>query len=86
MKSFAGLERAESVTAEELKATLNSYAESGAGIRGRVVIGIINRTPLTADDRAELLESARRGVVVHREMREPLEVIEYQVVVNCLNS
>ncbi len=64
--SFAELEQRQIVTASELKDTLKDYAESGAAILGRVVIALVERTPLSATDRAELLAYARTGVTVQK--------------------
>lgn len=81
-KTFTELEVAENVTAQELRATLRDYADGGWAIKGRTVVGIINRTPLGRYDLADLLASAEIGVRAHNRMQEPGEVAEYQEVVD----
>ena len=87
--SFAELEGKEQVSADELKATLRDYAESGAAILVRVVNSLIDRVNLTENDLAELVNIARRGIEVQEENR-PLSKVwtverekgQYQQVIN----
>ena len=67
--SFAELEGKEQVSADELKATLRDYAESGSAILASVVIALIDRVKLTTSDRIELAGIARRGIDVQEENR-----------------
>ena len=84
MNSFKELDEAKGVSAVDLKRVLQSYAKTGAAIKGKVVVAIINRTNLTDEDKQKLLKSARLGVQVHEKMYEPREVREYQMVVDRL--
>jgi hypothetical protein len=68
MTTFKELEKEENPTAEVLKATLKYYAEVGAAISGRVVIGIINRTTLSEGDKTELRQYAQMGVEMQQQV------------------
>jgi len=68
-KSFAELEAQEEVSEEELVASLGGYADSGAAIRGDVVVSIIERTSLTQDGLEALQAAAVRGITAQAKNR-----------------
>ena len=89
MASFAELEKVEYPSPDTLKATLQEYAEGGWSISGQVVVGIINRTPLTAVDKAQLHLLAQKGEITQRrvctnELTREKESAQYRLVVQRL--
>lgn len=86
VKTFAELQQEEVVASEELVATLKDYAESGASIVDRVVIEIINKTELTKPILENCLALAQRGVEVHQNMGEPVEVAKYRKVADFIQT
>jgi hypothetical protein len=86
MASFAYLEKQKVVTAEELKAVLQEYATSGACISSKTVIGIIRRTKLTDEDKAELIASAETGRDSQAERLFHQDAKKYQEVIDFLRN
>jgi len=77
VRTFYDLERAETISSEDLKDTLREYARSGAGISGRVVTELVRRTPLTQDDLNHLQESARLGEETQQNLRQARDAAQY---------
>ncbi len=60
-RTFAELERDDTVTAAEVCEVLEDYATSGAAINNRVVIDLIRRTNPNETERARMKVSAENG-------------------------
>ena len=61
VKTFSELESAQDVDAADLRDTLRDYASSGAAISAPVVLGLLARAGLDAEDIAHLAESGQIG-------------------------
>jgi hypothetical protein len=86
MLTFADLEQDENPTAEVLKAFLLDYAEEGYGISPREVIRIINRIPLSDDDKLQLHQSAQKGVEEQKRRKDKRCAAKYDQIVRHLSS
>ncbi len=85
-KSFAELLTNGEVKQDELLATLENYAESGATISGPTVVRIIAITECTRATLEGLLTSALKGAEIHQKEKKPTEAGEYESVVRFINS
>lgn len=66
--TLAELQKAPAVQDQDVIDTLLDYAQTGAGISGRVVIEILKRTQLSEDKLNQLLVAAESGVKKHQHM------------------
>jgi len=85
MTTFTQLEQVDDPTFEDLSRILESYAEGGWSVSGRVVTRIIRRMTLSEEEKNKLTSLARIGIRVHKSRCEPEETWQYEQVINALS-